>query len=133
MRSIFSVAAAVLGLTSTFITASPVFPVNDGFPTPSPDQVKKIEQKALGTLSNATPPPNASADGLISLRLIALNELFEVAFFEDLICNITKKVEGYTFTQESHDFVLKSLKAVQNVSHPASFPIQTIRGRKKVA
>jgi len=115
MRSFFGVAAAVLGLTSTLITASPVFPVNDGFPTPSPDQIKEIEQKALGTLSNATPPPNASADGLISLRLIALNELFEVAFFEDLISNITNNVKGYTFkTPKSRDFVLKSLAAVQN-------------------
>jgi len=114
MRSIFRVAAAVLGLT-TLVTASPVFPLSDGFPNPSADQVKEIEQKALGTLSNATPPPNASADGLVSLRLIALNELFEVAYFSDLIYNITNNVKGYNFkTPKSRDFVLKSLTAVLN-------------------
>jgi len=117
MRSIFNVAAVLLGLTSTLVTASPVakrseFP-NDGFPSPSADQLKGIEQKALGTLSNATPPKNVSADGLTSLRFVAFNELFEVAYFNDLLNNITNNVKGYEFkNMKNRDFAIKSLTAV---------------------
>jgi hypothetical protein len=103
MRSVFSVAAAVLGLTSTLSVATPVppqpspdpFPLSDGFPNPSAQQLLEIEVDAFGTLSNATPPATVSSQGLANLRFVAINELFEVAFFNDLIFNITNNVPGY--------------------------------------
>ena len=91
--------------------------------------MKGIEQKALGTLSNITPPQNVSADGLTSLRLVAANELFEVAYFNDLLNNVTNNVMGYEFKDmKNRDFVIKALTAVLAVSHPASFPIQKDKG-----
>jgi hypothetical protein len=121
MRSIFNVAATVLGLTSTLTTASPAakrgLPLADGFPNPNPTQLKQIQQNALGTLPNGPPPSNISADGLVSLRLVAANELFEVAFFSDLLNNVTQNVKGYEIDGNNRDLVIKSLTAVLAVSH----------------
>ncbi|OXV05326.1 hypothetical protein Egran_06906 [Elaphomyces granulatus] len=116
MRSIFNVAATVLGLTSTLATASPAakrgLPLADGFPNPNPTQLKQIQQNALGTLPNGPPPSNISSDGLVSLRLVAANELFEVAFFSDLLNNVTQNVKGYEIAGNNRDLVIKSLTAV---------------------
>jgi hypothetical protein len=120
MRSFIS-AIPFVGLASMLVAAAPIkslsFP--DGFPNPTPAQLKQIEQQALGTLSNEAPPVTVSPDGLTNLQLIAFNELFEVAFFTELIYNITNNVKGYRFEQqEKRDFVLKALAAVQGVSVP---------------
>ena len=76
MRSIFNVGATVLGLASTLATGSDPAakrglpgPLADGFPNPT--QLKQIQQNAFGTLPNSPPPSNISADGLVSLRLVA--------------------------------------------------------------
>lgn len=129
MRSIFNFAAAVLGLTSSLVAASPaarsvvrkLLPLDDGFPTPNSNQLKQIQQNALGTLPNGPPPPNISADGLINLRLVAANELFEVAYFSDLLNNVTNSVKGYEIDGNNKDFVIKTLTAVLAVSHHVSF------------
>jgi hypothetical protein len=83
---------------------------SDGMPSPSPEQLKLIEQAAHGTLPNGPPPPVISSEGIVNLKLIAFNELFEVAFFNELITNITNKVEGYDM--EDHVKVLDALKAI---------------------
>jgi hypothetical protein len=120
MRSIISLAAVTgLSLTSAIVSAAPaakrdygnVFPLTDGFPNPSANQLKDIENRAFGTLSNAPPPGTISTDGLTNLKLIALNELFEVAFFTELVANLTNKVSGYDLGY-GHDFVLQTLEAV---------------------
>jgi hypothetical protein len=137
MRSLFNVAAAVLGLTSTLSVASPLhqrssspsnpFPLSDGFPQPSQQQLNQIEENAFGTLPNATPPATISNQGLTNLRLIAVNELFEVAFFTDLLYNITNNVPGYQIPDSSansadstmideREILIKTLTAVQAVS-----------------
>jgi hypothetical protein len=79
------------------------FPTSDGFPNiqnPS-DALTGIEQAAHGLLPNGPPPPSApAADDLTSLRLIAFNELFEVAFFTELLFNITNNVSGYEYQDQ---------------------------------
>jgi hypothetical protein len=52
---------------------------------------------------------------LTSLQLIAFNELVEVAFFTELIANITAKYNGYDNwykDQEQHDTILNALNAI---------------------
>jgi len=52
-------------------------------------------------------------DSLVSLDFIAFNELFEVAFFTELVQNITDKVPGYQYSDiPNRDQVLAALKVV---------------------
>lgn len=92
---------------------------SDQFPAPFPnvakdsDAQKQIERAALGTLpSGNAAPPTVSEDSLISLGLIAFNELFEVAFFTELISNITTSKLGYGHIDDQ-DEVLRVLGIVQ--------------------
>ncbi|CAG8195963.1 unnamed protein product [Penicillium salamii] len=85
----------------------------NGLPVPSPSELELIEDRAHGTLPNGPPPPSISEGGLTNLKLVAFNELFEVAFFHELITNITDKVLGYRFSNEDdYYFVLRGLKAI---------------------
>jgi len=92
-------------------------PLHNGFPTVAAGspQLAAIETQAHGSLPNAPPPATApNADSLRSLRLIAFNELFEVAFFTELLSNITNHVDGYEIhDQGSRDYIIKALTAVQ--------------------
>ncbi|EXJ76426.1 uncharacterized protein A1O5_00934 [Cladophialophora psammophila CBS 110553] len=93
------------------------FPLSNGFPNiqnPS-DQLTAIEAQAHGLLPNGPPPPTApAADDLTSLRLIAFNELWEVAFFTELLYNVTHNVAGYQFQDESQrQTVINAITAVQ--------------------
>jgi hypothetical protein len=90
----------------------------DGLPTPSPSELEVIEDHAHGTLPNGAPPSGVSEAGLTNLKLVAFNELLEVAFFQELIANITDKVLGYRFSNEDdYDFVLNGLKVILAVCH----------------
>lgn len=71
------------------------FPLSNGFPNLSPDALQAVEVQAQGTEPNGAAPTGLSDDDLTSFRLIAFNELFEVAFFTDLLYNITNDVEGF--------------------------------------
>lgn len=89
------------------------------FPAPFPNVPANssaeaaIESAALGTLPEGNPPPSKpSEDSLISLGLIAFNELFEVAFFTELIHNITSHTRGYTHIR-NRETVLRVLRVVQ--------------------
>lgn len=97
-------------------SGAPAFPLSNGFPNianPSP-QLTAIEIAAHGTLPNAPPPASVTPDTLTSLELIAFNELFEVAFFTDLIYNITHNVPGYSIGGNGvQQFVVNALTAVQ--------------------
>lgn len=97
------------------------FPLANGFPNvPTGSQaLKDIETQAHGTLPN-TPLPKAIADtSAIIFEFIAFNEIFEVAFFTDLISNITNQVPGYEINGVSgndtaaRNIVLNALNAVQ--------------------
>lgn len=67
----------------------------DGFPTPSAQQLRSIEEHADGTLSNAPPPATLADSTLQSLQVIAVNEEFEVAYFTSLLQNVTAGVPGF--------------------------------------
>ncbi|KAF2997841.1 hypothetical protein E8E13_001812 [Curvularia kusanoi] len=87
------------------------FPLQNGFPNPNHDGEITIQDGAHGTLPNGPPPPALSAEGITNLKLIALNELFEVAFFTELVYNITNKVSGYDLGM-GHDYMLDSINAI---------------------
>lgn len=122
MRFSAIASVALLGLAS-LVSTSPVNSVAaggrlpDGLPFPSRKQLKKIEKKARGTLPNMPLPDEISEEGIVSLQLIAFNENMEVAFFTELLKNITNDVPGYHISDErDRDFAIMSLTAIQGVS-----------------
>lgn len=111
--------ASLVGLSclSTIASAAPfTFPLSNGFPkvaNPS-SQLTAIEQQAHGTLPNGPPPPSITADTEASLELIAFNELFEVAFFTELLSNVTNNVTGFQFADSNkRNTVITALTAIQ--------------------
>ncbi|KAL1848597.1 hypothetical protein Plec18167_002222 [Paecilomyces lecythidis] len=121
----FSSAVALLGAASLVSAASVDFkrgdmlsersvpPLPDGMPNPNQAQLEDIERKARGTLPNTPPPSHISPEGIVSLKLIAFNELFEVAYFNDLLLNVTNNVPGYEIENaDERKFVIKVLTAV---------------------
>ncbi|KAJ5713004.1 uncharacterized protein N7483_010185 [Penicillium malachiteum] len=118
MRLYASIISLLLAVSS--VTAAPAKVAReiekelpDGLPYPSPSELSLIEQAAHGTLPNGPPPPVVSNKGITNLKLIAFNELFEVAFFHELLTNITENVEGYRFTDSGdRDFVARALTAI---------------------
>jgi hypothetical protein len=113
MHSVLALASlAGLSCLSSLVSAAPFsYPLANGFPNPSPQTVTTIETAAHGSLPNGPPPPSLTPDTLISLRLIAFNELTEVAFFTELVANITNEVDGYTNIGDI-DNILAALNAI---------------------
>jgi hypothetical protein len=114
----FSAQAAVLGLSClpSLVSAAPFkFPLDNGFPNvTSTANLTSIEKAAHGSLPNGAPPKNISSTTLTSLQLIAFNELFEVAYFTDLLHNVTHNVDGYQIEAGSaRDLVIETLTAVR--------------------
>jgi len=92
------------------------FPVSDGFPNPSPAQLKKIEAGADGTLSNEDPPPSISAATATTLEVIAFNEFFEVAYFRTFLSNVTHNVPGFEIKDPTErNNVIKNLEAIVDI------------------
>lgn len=96
------------------------FPLSNGFPNVAPgsQQLQQIQKQAHGTLPiaapNAPPPARPAEDDLLSLRFIAFNELWEVAFFTELLANVTNNVPGYQFqSPEDRQTVINAISAVQ--------------------
>ena len=101
---------------STIASAAPFsFPLSNGFPNianPS-SQLTAIEDQAHGTLPNGPPPPSITTDTETSLELIAFNEIFEVAFFTELLANITNNVSGYEIADSNErNSVITEITAV---------------------
>lgn len=122
MHSSIVSAVSLVGLSCLSVVSALPFtysnnPLGNGFPTIAKGSAQQlaIEQQAHGSLSNAPPPPaSPQPDSLTSLRLIAFNELFEVAFFTELLSNITNNVDGYKIHhQGARDFIIRALTAVQ--------------------
>jgi len=115
MYSKIAFAAGVSCLS--LVSAAPFsFPLPNGFPVITDPTA--IEIAAHGSLPNGAPPTSVTDDTLTSLKLIAFNELAEVAFFTELIYNITKQVEGYNNHDVGGDdaavaFTLSALTAIQ--------------------
>ncbi|KAL5404074.1 hypothetical protein PMIN04_012668 [Paraphaeosphaeria minitans] len=83
----------------------------DGFPNPSREQVDGIQKRAHGTLPNTPLPSQLTMDGITNFKHIAFNELFEVAFFFELVQNITNNVNGYELG-EGRDEILRDLSVI---------------------
>lgn len=122
----FSLAtASIIGFSClTAVTAAPFSfannPLGNSFPAPNPSQLLDIERQAHGSIPIPFPAAPAAAHGpaadtITSLEFIAFNELFEVAFFTELIANITNNVPGYKFDTEvdTRDYILAALTAIQ--------------------
>lgn len=104
----------LLSTLLTFASAAPTsftYPLSNGFPNPNQSQLTTIEQQAHGTLPNTPPPSTLDPESETALGLIAFNELFEVAFFTQLLNNITSAAPGYTDIP-NRDQVLSTLHAV---------------------
>ncbi|KAH6722774.1 late sexual development protein [Leptodontidium sp. MPI-SDFR-AT-0119] len=70
--------------------------------------MQQVFKLAGGTLTNGALPSSLKAGGIHALQLIAVNELFEVAYFTELVKNITTGVSGYKCGRNA----LESLQAV---------------------
>ena len=109
---------AILGLLpflATFASAAPQsFPLKNGFPNPSPDVVNDIQQQALGTLPNGPAPAKLANSSCTSFQVIAFNEIHEVAFFTQLLANITAHHPGDYAIHDSKkkDLVVKTITAI---------------------
>lgn len=92
------------------------FPLANGFPNisiPSPE-LSQIQRTAQGTLPNGGLPANVSANSAEAFKVVAFNEIFEVAYFNALINNITENVPGYVFPDDAtKQSVLTKLNAIQ--------------------
>lgn len=119
---------AVCGLTA-LSTAAPIerrsnnnnlvdeFENIDSFPTPSAQQLLDTEQRAHGTLSNSTPPASVDPDTILSLQIIAGEEQFEAAFFQQLLTNVTNEETGFEFDhKEERELAIDALTAIVAVS-----------------
>ncbi|KAL8917532.1 MAG: hypothetical protein Q9208_007893 [Pyrenodesmia sp. 3 TL-2023] len=113
LANLVTFAASVTG-----VVAAPFeFPLPDGFPSPSPAQLDKIEQGAGGTLSSSFLPTSLKSAAVTTLQLLANNELFEVAFFSELVTNITTNVAGYDEAATApldREYLIKALSTIVN-------------------
>lgn len=108
---LLSSAAAQLACAAPFS-----YPLANGFPNLNSTAMQEVYKLAGGTLPNGALPATLKADAVQTLQLIAANELFETAYFTELLQNITTKVPGYDV--DDYDYVVKTLTAVINVRCP---------------
>lgn len=103
----------LLTLTSAVPFSFANNPLNNNFPTPNAEQQQALFAQAHGSLPNTPSPSSVNPNTVTSLQLIAFNEIFEVAFFTELIQNITNNVEGYEILNTSQrDQALTGLLAI---------------------
>ncbi|KAI1616686.1 hypothetical protein EDD36DRAFT_143033 [Exophiala viscosa] len=89
------------------------FPLSNGFPNLNAAELNATEEQAHGIEPNGG-APTLKPDDLTSFRLIAFNELFEVAFFTDLLFNLTENVAGFTIADSTtRQMVINAITAIQ--------------------
>lgn len=122
MRFLRSIIVALPGITflvaaAPAVSGEPQYP--DGFPNPNPEQLKRIEHQARGMLPNGPLPSKISQEGILSLKWIAFNEIFEAAYFTELLRNVTNNVPGYRIEDKrDHNHAVRSLTAIRAVWPP---------------
>jgi hypothetical protein len=89
------------------------FPLANGFPNLNKSATAEVYKLAGGTLPNGALPSSLKAGGTQALQLVAANEQFEVAYFSELLANVTNGVEGYNV--EDKNYFIKTLTAIVNV------------------
>lgn len=87
----------------------------NGFPKPNEQQTLAIAEEAGGKLPGGSLPSGLSATSITTLQLIAFNELFEVAYFSNLLYNLTSSQTGYD--PPSKDAIIQVIKAIRAVSY----------------
>lgn len=92
------------------LAAAASIPSNNGFPNPNQQQMQEIAKQAGGLIPNVELPKELGPGSTTAFQLIAFNELFETAFFGDLINNITTEAPGYE--AQNKDELLKIFKTV---------------------
>ncbi|KAI0134355.1 hypothetical protein BJ170DRAFT_195804 [Xylariales sp. AK1849] len=111
---VFLVAVTVLLLGGHEVRAEPFsFPLSNGFPFPNETALEELFTRAGGNFTNAPLAPRFDEDSLTSWKLQAFNEFMEVAFFTQLISNISDGVAGYELDTSMRDYVLSSLETIQ--------------------
>lgn len=112
---------SILGLLVAvpFTSAAPVS-APGGVADATPDQIAEYQHAAGGTLPNGPLPASLDAASTTTLQLIALNEIFEVTFFNSLLHNITENVPGYDLHDigVERELVIKTIDNVLNVCSP---------------
>ncbi|KAJ3497797.1 hypothetical protein NLG97_g1621 [Lecanicillium saksenae] len=101
---------SILGML--WCASAVVIPSNDGFPKPNAQQQLSIAKDAGGLLPNVPLPTKLGPGSKTTFQLIAFNELFEIAFFDSLLTNVTKGVEGYKINNHI-DKITKILTTVR--------------------
>ncbi|KAI9158470.1 late sexual development protein [Paramyrothecium foliicola] len=111
----FAAATFVCAVSSRNIPRSFGIPSANGFPAPDEQQALSIANQAGGRTPNSPLPNTLPADSATAFQLITANELFETAFFSNLLNNITTGVQGY----EGDDQIVEILNTVlaQEQSH----------------
>ncbi|KAF2156550.1 hypothetical protein K461DRAFT_308850 [Myriangium duriaei CBS 260.36] len=97
------------------------FPLADGFPDVLSNKtaIAEISKQAHGSLPNGSLPTKIADTTAVVLNLIATNELFEVAYFHDLLANLTNGVEGYRIgddgleSREAYHIAVKGLRVIE--------------------
>ena len=111
----YSIWTAIFWLANTINASQFTYPLPNGFPFPSEAALEVLFSEAGGNFTNAPLAPKFDDDSLTSWKLQAFHVMVEVAFFTQLIANITDKVAGYELTPEQEQYVLSSLKVIQAV------------------
>ena len=105
--------STVIICASTAAAAPFSYPLPNGFPNLNATALAEVFKLAGGPIPNGPLPTSLKAGGTQALQLIAANEEFEVAYFSELLSNVTNDVPGYDVKDK--DYVVKTLTAVLNV------------------
>ncbi|KAL5403980.1 hypothetical protein PMIN04_012703 [Paraphaeosphaeria minitans] len=92
--------------------------------------IRETQERAHGTLPNTPLPAHLSKEGITNFKLVAFNELFEVAFFFELVQNITNNVDGYDLG-EGRDEILEDLTIILAVEY--NFPVSDYKSAVALA
>jgi hypothetical protein len=105
---------AILTASAGIVAAAPFsYPLANGFPNLNTTALQEVYVLAGGTIPNGPLPTKLTAGATQALQLIAANELFETAYFSELLSNITSGVEGYQAGNKQ--YIIETLTAVINV------------------
>ncbi|KAM5348644.1 hypothetical protein ACJ41O_008468 [Fusarium nematophilum] len=109
-------------------------PRANGFPNPNPQQEQQIALTAGGKLPGGPLPTQLGPGSTTAFQLIAFNELFETAYFNSLLYNITEGVKGYEVPKDRLGEAEKIIKIVlaQEEQH-AIGALATLKSAKKWA
>ncbi|KAI1502204.1 hypothetical protein F5X99DRAFT_169825 [Biscogniauxia marginata] len=108
------IAHCLVLFASHLVHAGPFsFPLPNGFPFPDDAALEELFSAAGGNFTNMPLAPKFDDDSLTSWKLQAFNEFMEVAFFTQLIANITDRLPGFELDPRSESYVLESLKTIQ--------------------